>query len=51
VTIHLSIVLFLPLATGVVGAFLPRGISRWTVLGSTVAVLALSLIHTPSPRD
>jgi NADH-quinone oxidoreductase subunit M len=44
VTIHLSIVLFLPLATGVVGAFLPRGISRWTVLGSTVAVLAYVVV-------
>ena len=39
-TIHLSIVLFLPLATGVVGAFLPRGIGRWIVLLGTVAVLA-----------
>jgi NADH-quinone oxidoreductase subunit M len=44
VTIHLSIVLFLPLATGVVGAFLPGGISRWTVLGSTVAVLAYVVV-------
>ena len=39
-TIHLSIVLFLPLATGVIGAFLPRGMARWAVLAGTVAVLA-----------
>jgi NADH-quinone oxidoreductase subunit M len=40
VTIHLSIVLFLPLATGLVGAFLPRGLARWAVLAGTVAVFA-----------
>ncbi|MEA2366886.1 MAG: NADH-quinone oxidoreductase subunit, partial [Thermoleophilaceae bacterium] len=39
-TIHLSIVLFLPLAAGLLGAFLPRGLARWVVLGGTVAVLA-----------
>ena len=39
-TIHLSIVLFLPLATGLVGAFLPRDMARWAVLAGTVAVLA-----------
>ena len=39
-TIHLSIVIFLPLATGLLGAFLPRGLSRWVVLAGTVAVLA-----------
>ena len=32
-TIHLSIVLFLPLATGLIGAFLPRGLARWAVPG------------------
>jgi NADH-quinone oxidoreductase subunit M len=40
VTIHLSIVLFLPLFAGLVGAFLPRGLARWAVLAGTVAVLA-----------
>jgi NADH-quinone oxidoreductase subunit M len=40
VTIHLSIVLFLPLASGLIGAFVPRGVARWVVLGGTVAVLA-----------
>jgi NADH-quinone oxidoreductase subunit M len=39
VTIHLSIVLFLPLAAGLIGAFVPRGVARWVVLAGTVAVL------------
>jgi NADH-quinone oxidoreductase subunit M len=39
-TIHLSIMLFLPLATGLIGAFLPHGLSRWVVLAGSVAVLA-----------
>jgi NADH-quinone oxidoreductase subunit M len=39
-TIHLSILLFLPLATGLIGAFLPRGLARWAVLAGSVAVLA-----------
>ena len=39
-TIHLSIVLFLPLAAGLVGAFLPRGLARWAMLAGSVAVLA-----------
>jgi NADH-quinone oxidoreductase subunit M len=43
VTIHLSIVLFLPLATGVLGALLPRGLARWSVLAGTVAVLAYTV--------
>ena len=42
-TIHLSIVLFLPLAAGVLGALLPRGLARWTVLAGTVAVLAYTV--------
>jgi NADH-quinone oxidoreductase subunit M len=39
-TIHLSIVLFVPLLTGLVGAFLPRDGARWTVLIGTLIVLA-----------
>src|SRR3712207_2601831 len=39
-TFHLSILLFLPLATGVIGAFLGRH-ARWAVLAGTVAVLAI----------
>ncbi len=39
-TIHLSIVLFLPLATGLFGAVLPREQVRWAVLAGTVVVLA-----------
>jgi NADH-quinone oxidoreductase subunit M len=44
VTIHLSIVLFLPLATGLIGALLPRGLARWAVLAGTVAVLAYLVV-------
>jgi NADH-quinone oxidoreductase subunit M len=40
VTIHLSILLFVPVLTGLAGAFLPRGASRWTVLIGTLIVLA-----------
>ena len=43
-TIHLSIVLFLPLAAGLVGALLPRGMARWVVLAGTVAVLAYAIV-------
>src|SRR6202008_4567998 len=43
VTIHLSIVLFLPLAAGLIGACLPRGYARWAVLAGTVAVLAYAV--------
>jgi len=43
-TIHLSIVLFLPLATGLIGAVLPRGLARWAVLAGTVAVLAYAIV-------
>jgi NADH-quinone oxidoreductase subunit M len=44
VTIHLSIVLFLPLFAGLVGAVLPRGLARWAVLAGTVAVLAYVVV-------
>jgi NADH-quinone oxidoreductase subunit M len=44
VTIHLSIVLFLPLFTGLLGALLPRGLARWAVLAGTVAVLAYVVV-------
>jgi NADH-quinone oxidoreductase subunit M len=43
-TIHLSIVLFLPLATGISGAFMPRGTGRWAVLTGAVAVLAYVVV-------
>jgi NADH-quinone oxidoreductase subunit M len=42
-TIHLSIVLFLPLVTGLIGALLPRGMARWAVLAGTVAVLGYAV--------
>jgi NADH-quinone oxidoreductase subunit M len=44
VTIHLSIVLFLPLATGLIGAFLPARQARWAVLAGTAAVLAYAIV-------
>ena len=42
-TIHLSILLFLPLAGGLIGAFLPREMARWAVLAATVAALAYAI--------
>ena len=39
-TIHLSTVLFVPLLTGLVGAFLPREGTRWAALIGTLIVLA-----------
>jgi NADH-quinone oxidoreductase subunit M len=39
-TIHLSIVIFMPLAAGLLGAFLPARTARWVVLAATVGVLA-----------
>jgi NADH-quinone oxidoreductase subunit M len=44
VTIHLSIVLFLPLATGLSGALMPRATGRWAVFAGTVAVLAYVVV-------
>ena len=43
-TIHLSIVLFLPLATGLSGALMPRGTGRWAVLAGSLAVLAYVVV-------
>src|SRR5215211_1151047 len=43
-TIPLSIVLFMPLAAGVVGAFLPGRSGRWLVLAATVGVLAYVIV-------
>ena len=42
-TIHLSIVLFMPLAAGLANAFLPRPVGRWVVLAATVGVLAYAV--------
>jgi NADH-quinone oxidoreductase subunit M len=44
VDIPLSIPLFLPLATGLLGAFLPRGLARWAVVAGTVGVLAYVIV-------
>jgi NADH-quinone oxidoreductase subunit M len=43
-TIHLSIVIFLPLAAAVVAALLPRRLARWAVLAGTAAVLAYAVV-------
>jgi NADH-quinone oxidoreductase subunit M len=40
----LSIPLFLPLATGLVAAFLPARVARWLVVAGTVAVLAYVIV-------
>ena len=37
-TTHLSIILFVPVLTGLVGAFLPGDGARWTVLIGTLIV-------------
>ena len=42
-TIHLSIVLFLPLAAAVIAAFLPPRTARWVVLAGTVGVLGYAI--------
>jgi NADH-quinone oxidoreductase subunit M len=44
VTVHLSIVLFAPLATGLLGAVLPRGWARWSVLAGTLVVLGYAMV-------
>jgi NADH-quinone oxidoreductase subunit M len=43
VTIHLSIVLFLPLAAALIAAFLPPRTARWVVLAGTVGVLGYAI--------
>jgi NADH-quinone oxidoreductase subunit M len=43
VTIHLSIVVFLPLATALIAVFLPPRIGRWLVVAGSVAVLGYAL--------
>jgi NADH-quinone oxidoreductase subunit M len=42
-TIHLSIVVFLPLAAALLGAFLPARIGRWVVVAATVGVLGYAI--------
>jgi NADH-quinone oxidoreductase subunit M len=41
--IHLTILVFLPLAAGLVAAFLPPRVGRWLVVAATVAVLAYAV--------
>jgi len=44
VTIHLSIVAFMPLTAGLIGLFLPSRLARWLVLAATVGVLAYVVV-------
>jgi NADH-quinone oxidoreductase subunit M len=39
-TIHLSIVIFMPLAAGVIAAIVPRPLARWVILAGIAGVLA-----------
>jgi len=43
VTIHLSIVIFLPLVAGLIAAFLPARAGRWLVVAGTAAVLGYAI--------
>ena len=43
-SIELSVVIFLPLAAGLMGALLPRRAVRWAVLAAAAAVLAYAVI-------
>jgi NADH-quinone oxidoreductase subunit M len=51
-TIHLSIVVFLPLAGGVLAALAPPRMARWIVLAATVGVLGYAIAMIADfPRD
>src|SRR3954465_1466758 len=45
-TFHLSVILFLPLAAGLLGAFVPQ-LGRWLLLAATVTVLGLVIAMSP----
>jgi len=42
-TVHLSIVVFLPFAAGLVAAFLPPRVGRWLVVAASVGVLGYAI--------
>ena len=42
-TVHLSILVFLPLAAGLLAAFLPARVGRWLVVAASVGVLGLAI--------
>ena len=42
-TLHLSIVVFMPLAAGLAGALLPARFARWLVLAATIGVLGYAI--------
>jgi NADH-quinone oxidoreductase subunit M len=51
-TIHLSIVIFMPLAAGLLGAVVPARWARWLVLAATIGVLAYVVAMIADfPRD
>ncbi len=43
-TIHLSIVLWLPLATGLIAALMPRAAARWVMLAGVLMTLAYAIV-------
>ena len=42
-TVHLSILVFLPLAAGLLAAFLPARVGRWIVVAASLGVLAYAI--------
>ena len=42
-TIHLSIVIFMPLVAGVLACFLPRRLAGWAVFAGTLGVLGYAV--------
>ena len=42
-TIHLTIVVFLPVVAALIGALLPERIGRWVVVAGSVAVLGYAI--------
>ena len=42
--INLSVIVFMPLAAGLIGALLPGRFARWPVLAATVGVLAYAAL-------
>jgi NADH-quinone oxidoreductase subunit M len=43
-TVHLSIIVFLPAAAGLLAVFVPRRIAGWTLVGGSVLALAYSIV-------
>jgi NADH-quinone oxidoreductase subunit M len=43
-TVHLSIILFLPAAAGLLAMFMPRRLAGWTLVGGSVLALAYAIV-------